>query len=197
MTKAVVRKLGIIMKQTLSSCTREQFIDSITPAKEDKFAKTFVSKADMQDNWDKCIGCFDDSGELMGAIITTFSKRSPVVANLQLLHTFAKHRRKGVARKLTLDSIDRSFDASCQYYRVSSEPESVGFYESIGFKFWGLQKSGCSLSIFRLSYNDRSMEFDDKDPVIHSALYSGRKGSLASSYETKENSAGLHQWITD
>lgn len=185
------------MKQILSSCTREQFINSITNDPGDNFAKTFVSKADMQKNWDKCIGCFDEDGDLMGAIITTFSKRSPSVANLQLLHTFSAHRRKGVARKLTLDSIERSYDAYCHYYRVSSEPESVGFYESLGFKFWGVQKSGCYLSIFRLSYADKSMEFDDKDPVINAALYSGRKGSLASSYKPKETPARLDKWITD
>lgn len=185
------------MKLILSKCEKEEFISSITSDPADKFAKTFVAKANMQNIWDHCIGCYDETGELLGAIITTHSKRSPKIANLQLLHTFAKHRKKGVARKLTEDSISNSFDSDCLYYRVSSEPESVGFYESVGFKFWGLQKSGCSLSMFRLSYSDRSMEYDDRDPVINSALYSGRKGSLASSYENKEKPAGLDQWITD
>lgn len=185
------------MKQTLSKCTREQFIAAISDDANDKFAKTFVAKADMQENWDNCIGCFNEAGELMGAIITTFSKRNPKTANLQLLHTFAKHRYNGVGRNLTKDSIKLSFDNECEYYRVSSEPESVKFYESLGFKFWGLQKSGCSLSIFKLNYDDQSMIYDDNDPHVKKMLYSGRKGSLASSYKQKEEPTDSFEWTTD
>lgn len=137
----------------------------------------------MQNQWNDCLGLFGDDGSLMGAIITTVGKIEPKVANLQLLHTFAKFRRMGVAKKLTLASYEDSINRGALYFRVSAEPDAVAFYESVGFKFWGLQKSGCSLSIFRINGELASGIYNDKDPVIHKALYSGRKGSLASSYK--------------
>ncbi|MEK9697100.1 MAG: GNAT family N-acetyltransferase, partial [Candidatus Poseidoniales archaeon] len=78
----------------LRECTEDQFKAAITSDKADRFAKTFVAKAKMLNKWENCIGAWDND-ELMGAILTTVSKRSPKIANLQLLHTFAKHRRKG------------------------------------------------------------------------------------------------------
>lgn len=172
----------------LRKCTREEFVAAITEDKADGFAKTFRAKADMQEQWDDCIGAFDDNDELMGAIITTLGKTSPKVANLQLLHTFNKHRRKGVAKELTNKSfIDAKWNGAV-YFRVSAEPEAVAFYESVGFRFWGLQKSGCSLSIFKVVGIDISSGlYDDNDPIIRKALYSGRKGSLASSYGSQKS----------
>ena len=171
----------------LHNCTRDQFQSAITTDRADSFAKTFVAKADMQGNWNACLGAFSSDGELMGAIITTIGKTNPKVANLQLLHTFAKHRRKGVARELTIQSYKDSIGAGAVYFRVSAEPEAVSFYESVGFKFWGLQKSGCSLSMFKITDDDISSGiYNDNDPVLQKALYSGRKGSLASSYSPKE-----------
>lgn len=172
----------------LRKCTREEFVSAITADKADGFAKTFRAKADMQEQWEECLGAFDDDGSLMGAIITTLGKTNPRVANLQLLHTFAKHRRKGVAKKLTLASYEDAVSRGALYFRVSAEPDAVAFYESVGFRFWGLQKSGCSLSMFRVNGALEQGVYNDKDPVIHKALYSGRKGSLASSYaENKGN----------
>ena len=167
----------------LRKCPRDEFVAAITEDKADGFAKTFRAKADMQEQWDECYGAFNNDGELMGAIITTLGKTNPRVANLQLLHTFNKHRRKGVAKELTLTSYQVVRLAGAVYFRVSAEPEAVAFYESIGFKFWGKQKSGCSLSMFKIA-GDTILEgiYDDKDPVLQKALYSGRKGSLALSY---------------
>jgi ribosomal protein S18 acetylase RimI-like enzyme len=168
----------------LKTCTRDEFVSAITADKADSFAKTFVAKADMQKIWDSCIGAYDGD-ELMGAIITTVSIRSPKVANLQLLHTFAKHRRKGVAKTLTNASFSEAVVLGSIYFRVSAEPDAVAFYESIGFKFWGLQKSGCSLSIFKINGTEiNDGLYDDSDPIVNRALYSGKKGSLVSSYET-------------
>lgn len=171
----------------LRKCTREEFVASITEDKADGFAKTFRAKADMQKQWDECLGAFNEDGELMGAIITTIGKTNPKVANLQLLHTFAKHRRKGVARELTLASYDDAVTRGAVYFRVSAEPDAVAFYESVGFKFWGLQKSGCSLSMFKVNGKLNEGIYDDKDPTVNKALYSGRKGSLASSYAAENN----------
>ena len=169
----------------LRKCTREEFVAAITDDKADGFAKTFRAKADMQKQWDECLGAFNDEGELMGAIITTLSKSN--VANLQLLHTFNKHRRKGVAKELTLASYDDIVQRGAIYYRVSAESTAVPFYESLGFTFWGKQKSGCSLSMFKINGALKDGLYNDKDPTIHKALYSGRKGSLASSYTVQES----------
>jgi ribosomal protein S18 acetylase RimI-like enzyme len=181
-----------IMK--LRKCTREEFVAAITEDKADGFAKTFRAKADMQEHWDDCLGVFNEQEELMGAIITTVGKTNPKVANLQLLHTFNKHRRKGVAKHLTLVSYEMSKVAGAIYFRVSAEPDAVKFYESIGFKFWGLQKSGCSLSVFKINGTLQEGIYNDKDPVLQKALYSGRKGSLASSY-TEKKSVDLNSFL--
>ena len=169
----------------LRETSREEFVKHITEDKADAFAKTFVAKADMQDIWAYCIGCWETSadGELMGAIITTCSKKSPYTFNLQLLHTFAKHRRKGVARILTQNSLDRAQGLGTSYYRVSAEPDAVVFYESMGFKFLGKQKSGCSLSIFKINGKNFSDGFYDlSDPVIHAAVYKKGKGGCVLVY---------------
>lgn len=160
----------------LRETSRDEFVAHITDDKADSFAKTFVAKADMQKNWDRCIGCWDN-GELMGAIITTRSKRIPYVFNLQLLHTFAKHRRKGVAKILTQDSLDRAQGIGTSYYRVSAEPGAVAFYQSMGFKFLGKQKSGCQLSMFKINGNDfKTGYYDINDEVIRKAVHKKGKG---------------------
>lgn len=170
----------------LSSCSAEQFKECITTDPADKFAKTFVAKANMQKQWDYCVGAWNDNNELMGAIITTISKRDPKVANLQLLHTFHKHRGKGVGKFLTFSSLQYAIDNGATYFRVSAEPDAVVFYEKCGFTFWGKQKSGSSLSIFKINGETfREGLYIDRDPLIRKALYSGRKGSLASSYSEK------------
>lgn len=172
----------------LRKCTREEFVAAITDDKADSFAKTFVAKADMQKNWDECLGAFNDEDQLMGAIITTIGKTNPKTANLQLLHTFNKHRRKGVAKELTLQSfVDVTWNGGAVYFRVSAEPDAVAFYESVGFKFWGKQKSGCSLSMFKVAGGKiEGGIYDENDPTIRKALFSGRKGSLASSYDSQK-----------
>jgi len=163
----------------LRETSRDEFVAHITEDKADSFAKTFVAKADMQDQWQYCIGYWEGAAEqeLAGAIITTRSKKTPYTFNLQLLHTFAKHRRKGVARILTQDSLDRAQGLGTSYYRVSAEPEAVVFYESMGFRFLGKQKSGCSLSMFKINgknFSDGLYELSD--PVIYNAVYKKGKG---------------------
>ena len=161
----------------LQPVTREQFVAAISDSKEDKFAKTFRAKADMQEQWLHCQGCFDDDGNLMGAIIVTKSKRLPTVYNLQLLHTFACYRKLGVGRFLVGAILDRVGNETDCYFRVSSEPESVGFYERLGFKFLGKQKSGCLLSMFKLNGpkpEDGIYSFDE--PAIFKAVHKRGKG---------------------
>jgi GNAT superfamily N-acetyltransferase len=167
----------------LRKTTREEFVAHITENKADSFAKTFAAKADMQNIWGSCIGCWSGN-DLMGAIITTISKRVPSVANLQLLHTFAKHRRKGVARVLTQSSLDNARQEGAVYYRVSAEPEAVLFYESMGFKFLGKQKSGCSLSMFKITGNNFSAGlYNTSDPNIYAAVHRKGKGGVVDDSE--------------
>lgn len=179
----------------LRSCTLEEFRSCITNDPADKFAKTFVAKANMQKQWEYCVGAWEGD-ELLGAIITTISKREPRVANLQLLHTFNKHRGKGVGRILTDQSLSYAIENKALYFRVSAEPDAVAFYEKCGFFFWGKQKSGASLSIFKIggpTYSEGV--YYNKDPIIRKALYSGRKGSLASSYEKPEQNQILTEGL--
>lgn len=164
----------------LRNINREQFIDAITP--QDKFANTFKAKCDMMDIWHRCTGLLCDE-VLMGAIVVTHSKRKPVIANLQLLHTFFIHRHKGVAKILCEQALLEAVNADCEYFRVSSEISAVSFYRKIGFKFWGEQKSGCLLSMFRIAgstFNDGI--YDPDDAIIQRACHSGKKGCLVKSY---------------
>ncbi len=161
----------------LQPVTREQFVGAITDDKADKFAKTFVAKATMQEQWSHCQGCWSEQGELMGAIIVTRSKRLPTVYNLQLLHTFGAFRKMGVGRFLVESILEQIGNEKEAYFRVSSEPDAVGFYEALGFKFLGKQKSGCQLSMFRINGADPSQgiySFDEE--AIFKAVHKRGKG---------------------
>lgn len=166
----------------LRNCTRAEFVSAISDYKEDNFAKTFVAKADMQNIWEQCFGVFD-SDVLGAAIITTISKTKPPVANLQLLHTFYKHRGNGYARMLCQDSLVRARELGAKYYRVSSEKESVGFYERLGFKFWGSQKSGCQLSMFKIGGNTFEEAIYDCDSIIYKAVNRKGKGGCVQLFD--------------
>lgn len=146
--------------------SREEFVSFITNRKEDKFAKTFVAKCDMLKKWDRVIGLWEDD-ELCGAILTTYSKRQPIVANLQLLHTFYKHRNKGIAKRLCDFSLLNASTLKVDYFRVSADPEAIKFYEKIGLIMLGEQKSKCQLSMFRIT----SPFFKENDYSIDSFIY--------------------------
>lgn len=161
------------MKLKLGYCSREQFVAAIDDDKANKFAKTFVAKADMLERWDACLGAFTDKGELAAAVLWTFSKRKPVVCNLQLLHTFAKFRGKGAAAMLMQTAKMDAMVQGAKYFRVSAEPDAVGFYEKIGFRFWGKQKSGCQLCMFELPGI-----YQVTDPVIYAAIHKKGKGGV-------------------
>lgn len=178
----------------LDKCTREQFVDAITDLPADKFAKTFRAKADMQDHWQYCVGAFLEGGVLGGAIITTISKRSPKVANLQLLHTFYVSRGKGIASALCHRSLRDAIEAGAQYFRVSAEPDAVAFYEKIGFKMLGKQKSGCQLSMFQIN-GDSFWDGDytlDHEP-IYNAVHKKGKGGCVEVFA--EDPVGLDEFL--
>jgi GNAT superfamily N-acetyltransferase len=150
--------------------------------KEDRFARTFLSKADMlPDGWNSCWAVLNESGGVAGAFVLTFSKRTPRVANLQLLHTFSEHRGKGVARSLMEEAVRLAIAGGARYFRVSAEPDAVEFYKKIGFKFWGKQKSGCQLCMFRIE--NRQPVYDINDAVINKAVYKKGKGGCVEVFE--------------
>lgn len=141
----------------------EEFKKFITSLPEDKFAKTFLAKANAFNQWNNCFGYYCGE-ELMGAIIFTYSKRLPLNVNLQLLHTFAKHRFKGIGRKLCLFALRKAIENKAVYMRISAEPTAIGFYKKLGVKFLGLQKSSCQLAMFKLvgeNYEECSYEKDE------------------------------------
>lgn len=145
-TMSEIHRIGVV--------TRGQVVETLkqsTDTKADAFVHTFIGKADKQDMWDKCKGVFNPEGELMAIIITTITKRVPRSANLQLMHTFAKHRKKGIGKLLVDDAIDQALMADCEYFRVSAERTAVGFYAKCGIPFLGMQKSGTFLALFSLS----------------------------------------------
>lgn len=159
---------------TIGAVDRETFINSIG-GKEDSFAKTFRAKCDMMQLWEQCFGLYEGD-ELCSAVVFTISKNKPTTANLQLIHTFAKHRMKGYGKKLTIDVLDMII-SEIEYLRVSAEQTAVGFYENMGFKFLGRQKSGTQLSMCKITSNKISKcEFDKDDKYIWKCLNRNGKG---------------------
>lgn len=162
----------------ITRITREQFMARAPFEGADRFCNAFYTKCDSQCGWDTAKGIFIE-GKLAAAIVTTVSKRQPHIANLQLIHTFSEFRRRGLAKILTLDALKDVHAQGVPYFRVSCEKVAVPFYESLGFKFLGRQKSGCLLSMFKVGGpNVVDAIYDKSDPVIRSAIDSTRKGGL-------------------
>lgn len=141
------------------------------------FYKTFLSKATTYTLWDSCCGLYNSVDELLGAMVVTHSKRRPQVTNLQLLFTYPEHRGEGVGSLLLKGAIESGKDSGSAYFRVSSEPNAVFFYEKNGIGFWGKQKSGCSLSLMK--YDPEGNLVMEMDDFVTKSLLSNRKGSLS------------------
>lgn len=150
MTNQEARSSVNSMKLRLVS--REEFVAHLTKLKEDRFAKRFVAKCDMMKDWNLCIGAWDGD-ELAGAIVVTISKRKPLVANLQLLHTFYKFRGRGVGSFLCDYALHHAFYNKAEYFRVSAELDAVPFYEKYGFKMICRQKTA-QLAMFQITSPD-------------------------------------------
>ena len=163
--------------------TKKQFTAAISDDKNDRFAKTFVAKADAQNLWENCVGYWNGK-TLCAAIVTKHSARDPKTANLSLLHTFAKHRGKGYASKLVTDSLNEALRAECLYYRVSSEFDATPFYRKLGFKFLGTQKTA-ELSMFRLNGpSPKDGAYDLTDAHIAKSVITSKRGGLIKTFES-------------
>lgn len=173
---------------TLRPITREEFVREIDDNKANKFAKTFVAKADMLGRWDACVGAFTASDNLAAAVLWTLSKKKPTVCNLQLLHTFADHRGKGAAKELMRYAEIEAIRAGAKYFRVSAEPDAVEFYKKIGYLFWGKQKSGCQLCMFELPGI-----YQANDPVVYAAIHKKGKGGVVELSEFYHENINLQQ----
>lgn len=161
----------------LRNISRMEFAAQITADPRDRFAKTFLSKCDMMGGWDEVVGVFSEAGELCGAVWLTVGKHRN--ANLQLLHVFARHRRKGYGEALCKEVYRRALAAGAVLFRVSAERDAVEFYRRIGFRFWGTQKSGTWLSLFRVSGSEIADGiYDLQDPLLSKALKRKGKGEL-------------------
>jgi len=157
----------------LRQTSREEFVAHLTDKKEDRFAKRFVSKCDMMNDWSLLMGAWDGD-ELAGAIVVTVSKRQPLVANLQLLHTFYKFRGRGVGSLLCDYALQYAFDNKADYFRVSAELDAVPFYEKYGFKMICRQKTA-QLAMFVLLRPDiLENDMDNIDSYIWKQM--NRKG---------------------
>lgn len=175
------------MNYEIKPINKKAFFDGLlnnaTPG-QDGFAKTFLAKADARDLWPLATGAVGSEEGVMAASVLRLSKRAPTVANLELIHTFARFRGNGLGRALVEASFHNAGKAGAQYFRVSSEPWAVGFYRGMGFKFWGAQKSGPLLSMFRIEGDDiASGAYDAEDSVIRAALAPGRRGGVTKPYD--------------
>ena len=158
----------------IKKINREDWVNALTPIKQDLFARTFLGKADSRQLWDNAYGCYIDNN-LAGGLIYRLSKKEPSVITLELLHTFYSYRRKGVARILTDFCFKQGFNLEAKYFRVSSEKSSIKFYESVGFKSWGQQKSGTYLILGEIKTDKiEDMVYDIQDNWIYDKVYISR-----------------------
>ncbi len=149
--------------------------------REDKFALTFRAKANAMRLWPHAMGVRVD-GMVVAGIIVRVNKVQPV-ANLQLLHTFHTYRRRGLGRLLTEHEFDRC-RGTVSYLRVSAEEEALPFYRAMGFRFWGRQRSGSCLSMFRIVGSTIGEgEYDIDDPLIRRALFTKARGGLVEQFK--------------
>jgi ribosomal protein S18 acetylase RimI-like enzyme len=166
---------------TFRQIGRNEF--ATTPRGEgDRFANTFTAKADTMQLWPLVRGIMSQKHRVKAAICFRLSQRQPVVANLQLLHTFEAERHKGLATEL-VEIEYRRISQLAEYFRVSSEHDAVGFYRKLGLKFWGRQKSGTFLCIHRITgANPRNGDYTPND-FINGLLHSGRRGCLTETFD--------------
>lgn len=147
---------------------------------KDKFVKKFLlPRANALDLWHSAYGYFLPSGELAGVIICTLGKREPKTANLQILFVFDKFQRQGIGRELVEFALTNAVTLGAKYFRLSAEKHAREFYEKLGVKFWGTQKSGTYLSFFRAEGSTFSEGvYDVEDNHIKKSITAPRVGHI-------------------
>ncbi len=101
---------------TLRETSRDEFVAHITENKADAFAKTFVAKADMQEQWQYCIGYWEgniDSDESNNSAISDISYISRLSSNendRNFLSTDKEVKQYNGKKKLNLKTLNRKRD---------------------------------------------------------------------------------------
>jgi GNAT superfamily N-acetyltransferase len=155
--------------------TRELFMAAAESGHpDDQFARGYFRYTlDSRKSWGLAVGAFTPEGELAAAGFWVVNKTLPKTCNLHLIHSFAKFRGKGAGAFLYGECI-KVARAEAEYFRVSVNPPAKQFYEKMGCKFWGTQKSGTYFAMFRL----RDDAYDRDDPVIYNAIHKKGAGSV-------------------
>jgi GNAT superfamily N-acetyltransferase len=172
----------------LGRYTLKDFKAAVTPA--EKHASSYTLSAsvfasrwkflNITDDYPGLMGVWSPSG-LAGATVVTVSKRQPRLSTMDLLFTFVAHRRRGVGAALVKWALQYAFEIGSLYFRVASKFNSVEFYRSLGFRFWGFQKSGGSLSFFRfspVSWQPSEADYDLSDPFIYRNVFTKHVGGV-------------------
>lgn len=159
--------------------SREQFEEA---GRGEKFTRYFINFCDAIKGWGCAHGKFIDD-KLAGAVVLKIPIRHVICANLKLLQTFEKYKGLGVGAELCEWAVKAAWEEKAQYFRVSCNPKAIGFYSRIGFKFWGEQRSGCLLSIFKIGGPLISDAIYDRDEYIEKCLTKGNQGSCVEIYD--------------
>lgn len=95
----------------------------------------------VENNWDR------ENAEVLtvdnkGFAFITFTKRNPQYCCLRHIVTLEEYRGKGIASKLMNKMYESMNKRGYDTIRFFADTPSVGFYEKLGYKWWGVSKTG-------------------------------------------------------
>ena len=99
----------------------------------------------VENNWDRgntCVLSYEDKG----FAFITFTVRNPKYCCLRHLVTLEEYRGQGIGSKLMDLIYSEMRERDYSTIRLFADIPSVGFYEKIGYKWWGKSKTGLSYS---------------------------------------------------
>jgi GNAT superfamily N-acetyltransferase len=151
---------------------------------ENKPKDKFFSKMNAGLKEDGCLDImrakFID-GKVAGVIAT---KQFKSYANLKWIVTVPEFRGCGVFRDLCEDAVQMAFQTQMKHFRVSINPPALNAYQKVGFKTWGVQQSGCFLSIGQVrgpKVSDLGWDWDSY--VEKEVTKSGRGGCVIDNWK--------------
>jgi GNAT superfamily N-acetyltransferase len=158
--------------------TRDEFV-SCAPL-EEEFRKYYIRECDDMEGWASTFGAWQDGFEdiLLGAITIKIPKRWPLCCNIKLLYVFGASQGHGVGSELCQFAFRMAHFCKAEYFRVSVNPKAEQFYRKLGFKYWGRQRSGCFLSVFKVNGPEITDGLYVRDRYVDNCLTKGCLGSL-------------------
>lgn len=99
----------------------------------------------VENNWDKDntkVISYEDKG----FAFITFTKRNPKYCCLRHLVTLEEYRGQGVGRELMNLIYQEMNKRGYTNIRLFADLPSIGFYEKLGYKWWGKSKTGLCYS---------------------------------------------------